>query len=133
MFGTASRYGAPVGAGARYRDVDVSARVEGASPHQLISILFEELLKAIDALVATEKSNERGRAGPQQSRALSILHGLEQGLDFDKGGEIAMSLGKIYREARRLIGQHSATDRLGQLQQARSMVADVASAWMSIG
>jgi flagellar protein FliS len=57
---------------------------------------------------------------------------LETGLDMDKGGEIALSLAKIYREARRLIGL-SGTGRDEALQQARTMLADVAGAWAAIG
>lgn len=129
MFGAPSRYGAATAA--RYRSVDVNARVEGASPHQLIMILFEELMKALDSLRAAEASGDRNRAAPLQSRALSILHGLETGLDMDKGGEIALSLAKIYREARRLIGIPGVY-RDESLQQARAMLADVAGAWASI-
>jgi flagellar protein FliS len=130
MFGAPSRYGAATAA--RYRTVDVNARVEGATPHQLIMILFEELMKALDSLRAAEAAGDRGRAAPLQSRSLSILHGLETGLDMDKGGEIALSLAKIYREARRLIGL-SGTSRDEALQQARTMLADVAGAWAAIG
>jgi flagellar protein FliS len=130
MFGAPSRYGAATAA--RYRAVDVNMRVEGASPHQLIVILFEELMKALDSLRAAEAVGDRGRAAPLQSRALSILHGLETGLDMEKGGEIALSLAKIYREARRLIAIPGA-GRDTALEQARAMLADVAGAWAAIG
>jgi flagellar protein FliS len=130
MFGAPSRYGGNTAA--RYRAVDVNARVEGASPHQLIVILFEELMKALDSLRAAEAAGDRCRAAPLQSRALSILHGLETGLDMEKGGEIAKSLAKIYREARRLIAIPGA-GRDTALEQARAMLSDVAGAWAAIG
>jgi flagellar secretion chaperone FliS len=130
MFGAPSRYGAATAA--RYRSVDVNMRVEGATPHQLITILFEELLKALDSLRAAEAAGDRNRAAPLQSRALSILHGLETGLDMQKGGEIALSLAKIYREARRLLGIQGTT-RDEALTQARVMLADIAGVWATIG
>ena len=37
---------------ARYQRVDVASRVEGATPHQLVAILYDELLKALDAMAA---------------------------------------------------------------------------------
>jgi flagellar protein FliS len=130
MFGAPSRYGAATAA--RYRTVDVNARVEGASPHQLIMILFEELMKALDSLRAADAAGDRSRAAPLQSRALSILHGLETGLDMDRGGEIAVSLAKIYREARRLVSLQGG-GRDEALTQARAMIGDVAGAWAAIG
>lgn len=117
---------------ARYRDIDVAARVEGASPHALIAILFDELLKALDTMTAATSSGDMARVNAAQARAMSLLHGLEGGLDFDKGGEIARSLGTIYREARRLVGVTGA-ERPAALAQAREMVADIAGAWTAIG
>lgn len=129
MFRAPSRYGAP---GARYRDVDVAARVEGASPHGLIMIMFEELLKGLDTLRAAERTGDAMRHAGVQARAVSILHGLETGLDYEKGGEIAANLGRIYREARRLVATPAGPDRPPALDQARAMVGDIAGAWASI-
>jgi flagellar protein FliS len=117
---------------ARYQDVDVAARVEGATPHALIAILLEELLKAIDTAAAADRSGDFARVSASRSRATSLLHGLEEGLDFDKGGEIAKSLATIYREARRLLGVMG-VDRQNALTQARTMIADIAGAWGAIG
>lgn len=130
MFGAPSRYGA---AGARYRDVDVAARVQGASPHGLIMIMFEELLKSLDTLRAAERTGDGLRHGAVQARAVSILHGLETGLDYEKGGEIAANLGRIYREARRLLTTPAGPDRQSALDSARTMLGDIAGAWASIG
>jgi flagellar protein FliS len=128
MFGASSR---PYGAGARYRDIEVAARVQGASPHGLVQIMFDELLKGLDTLAAAEKSS-MAWPGAVQSRALSLLHGLEATLDYPRGGEIAVSLGRIYREARRLVAT-TGTGRAEALTQARDMVGDIAGAWATIG
>lgn len=130
MFGAPSRYSAP---GARYRDIDVAARVEGASPHALVSIMFEELLKSLGVLEAAEAVHDLARRNAAQSRVVSLLHGLEGSLDFRAGGEIAENLGRIYREARRLLSDPPGIDRQSALAQARDMIATVAGAWDAIG
>ena len=130
MFGAPSRYAAP---GARYRDIDVAARVQGATPHGLVLIMFEELLKGIDTLQAAQAAHDAARANAAQARAISLLHGLESSLDYARGGEIAENLGRIYREARRLIGPTPGVDRQAALVQARDMLATVSSAWEAIG
>jgi flagellar protein FliS len=130
MFRTASPYG---GAGARYRNIDVSSRVEGASPHRLVVILFEELLGSIEAAQAADRQGNMPKRAERQNRALSILHALEASLDFEKGGEIAVGLSSIYREARRLITLGAREGQAEPVEQARGMLVDIAGAWESIG
>lgn len=132
MYRTASAF-AYGGAGARYRTVDMSSRLEGASPHRLVAILFEELLRAIETAQAADRQGDRGKRAERQARALSILHALEGSLDFEKGGEIATSLSSIYREGRRLISEGGRESRPELVEQARAMLAEIAGAWESIG
>lgn len=130
MFGAPSRYAAP---GARYRDIDVAARVEGATPHGLVTIMFDELLKGIGTLEAAESVHDFARRNAAQARVISLLHGLEAALDYKRGKEIAENLGRIYREARRLIANPPGIERHSALAQARDMIVTVSSAWDAIG
>ena len=118
---------------ARYLDVDVTSRVEGASPHRLIGILFEELDKSVDAMAAAQTRGDIGRVLSAQARALTILHGLETSLDFKRGGEIAPGLAAIYREARRLLRAGAQPSSPERTQRARNMLREIASAWSTIG
>jgi flagellar protein FliS len=118
---------------ARYQSVDISSRIEGATPHQLVQIMYEELLKALDAMAFATSRGDYVQRGERQSRVLAILTGLETSLDFDKGGQIAVDLVAIYREARRLV---IAGGREGNAQlviQAREMIAEISTAWEAIG
>lgn len=119
-------------ASARYQSVDLVSRIEGASPHQLVQVMYEELLKALDAMAVAARRGDYVQRGERQSRALAILTGLETSLDFDKGGDIATGLVAVYREARRLVvaaGRENDPDRI---QQARDMLFEISSAWESI-
>ena len=121
----------PAGAATRYRQVDVGSRVEGATPHELVVVLFDELLKAIDQMLHAIGADDTARRLQKQARAVSILHGLETALDFERGGEIAANLSLIYREARRLLAV-APDQREAGARQARAMIADIAGAWASI-
>src|SRR3546814_11918372 len=96
-------FGNSASASRRYAAIDTGSKVEGANPHQLVKILFDELLLAIDSSIVADKAGDRSKCSEKQARALSILHALESSLDFDKGGQVALGLAQIYREARRLI------------------------------
>lgn len=118
---------------ARYKSVDLSSRIEGATPHRLVQIMYEELLKTLDAMAFATSRGDYVQRGERQSRALAILTGLETSLDFDKGGQIARDLVAIYREARRLVvaGGREGDARL--VVQAREMIQEIAAAWEEIG
>ena len=117
---------------ARYQSVDISSRIEGATPHQLVQIMYEELLKALDAMAFATSRGDYVQRGQHQSKVLAVLTGLETSLDFDKGGQIAVDLVAIYRETRRLAiaGGREGDARL--VTQAREMIQEIASAWEAI-
>lgn len=118
---------------ARYRSVDLASRIEGASPHQLVVIMFEEAVKALEAMAAAADKGDYLQRGLRQSRALSIIHGLEGSLDHEQGGEIAAGLAAIYREARRLAIAGGRDNDPALIRQASAMLEEIASAWSAIG
>jgi len=117
---------------ARYQNVDLASRIEAASPHRLVAILLDELLKALDAMAAACRASDISQRGQRQSRAIAILYGLEGSLDFEKGGDVAASLAAIYREARRLVSAGGRDNDPTLVMKAREMVGEIASAWDAI-
>jgi flagellar protein FliS len=130
MYMAQARFGA---ARTRYQSVDLSSRIEGASPHGLVAILFEELMKALEAMAAAARHKDYGLRGTKQARALSILHGLEASLDFEQGGDIAQSLAAIYREARRLTIEAGRDNDPEKIARAKQILGEIASAWSELG
>ena len=66
MFVQRGQFGA---ARARYQRVDVTSRVEGANPHQLVAILYDELLQALDAMSVAATKKDYMQRGERQARA----------------------------------------------------------------
>jgi flagellar protein FliS len=129
MYVARGQFGA---AKARYTQVDVVSRVEGADPHALVGILYDELLKALDAMAAAAAKKDFGQRGDKQARALRLLSGLETSLDFESGGEIAAGLARIYREGRRLVVAAARENDVAKIGEAREMIAGIAEAWAQI-
>jgi flagellar protein FliS len=129
MYIAKGRFGA---ARARYQSVDVVSRVEGADPHRLVAILYDELLAALDAMAAAAARKEFGQRGERQARALRLLSGLETSLDFEQGGEIALGLARVYRESRRLILAAARENDVAKIDQARELLRGIADAWGQI-
>ncbi|MET0241799.1 MAG: flagellar protein FliS [Sphingobium sp.] len=129
MFGTQS-YANP---SRRYAAVDTGSRVEGANPHQLVKILFEETVQSIEATALALGTGDDHMAREKQTRALTLLHALESSLDFDRGGDVALSLCMIYREARSRLVASVPEKNVVKALSARDIVADIAEAWGQIG
>lgn len=117
----------------RYAAVHSGSRTEGATPHALVKILFDELLQALDAAALAERNGDRMKVSDKQARAMSILFALESSLDFDKGGDIALGLAQIYREARRLLLVGAKERSADPVDDAHAIVAEIAEAWTQIG
>jgi flagellar protein FliS len=120
----------------RYANADLGARVEAASPHQLVAVLFEELLNHLDTLAAGLSANgtlTRVAAIQRKGRIATIILGLEASLDHKQGGEIARGLATVYREARRLVTAGTMQHDPKPIIAAREMIAEIAGAWRQIG
>ena len=117
----------------RYAAVHSGSRTEGATPHALVKILFDELLLAMDASALAERQGDRAKVSDKQARAMSIIYALESSLDFDKGGDVATGLAQIYREARRLLLEGARDRAVEPVEQARAIIAEIADAWNQIG
>jgi flagellar protein FliS len=120
------------GARARYQTVDVSSQVEGASPHQLVGILFDQLMQAIDTMLAAQCAGNRAKMIERQSKASMILITLETTLDYQAGGDLAVNLALVYREGRRLIQLGGRTITPEPVEQAKAMLGEIVDAWRKI-
>jgi len=121
---------------ARYNTIDLASRVEGASPHQLIAVLYDELIKSLDTLAVGLSANgtlTRAAAIQRKSRANAILLSLEGCLDHAQGGELAQGLAAIYREGRRLIDAGVRSHDPKPIIQTREMISEISDAWARIG
>ena len=116
-----------------YRDVDLTSRIEGASPHRLVGIMFEELLNALAVTKVALRTGTGMAHADGARRAEAILVGLETSLDPKAGVEITKALAIVYREARRLLAEAVRTRGTEPLDTARRMIAEIATAWNAIG
>lgn len=108
-------------------------RVEGASPHELVSIMFEELLLQLDTAIKHAERDENAPMLEAKSKASAIVNALNESLDFERGGDTAVALGVVYREAADRLSKAKGPAAKDILQSIRQMIAEIFSAWQDIG
>ena len=115
-----------------YRQAEQDFLVEGSDGHGLVQLLFDELLVAIEETSISIELDDLAARSASSSKALSILYVLNSSLDFEKGGEVALSLEQLYGWSRRQLIEAIKENSRERLANIRTSIADIADAWASI-
>lgn len=115
-----------------YGSTAVYGGVESASPHRLVQMLMEGALqKMLTARLAMQQENIASK-GENISWAISIIDGLRDGLDIEKGGDIAANLDDLYLYmGRRLLEANLHTD-IARLDEVIGLMREIKSAWDAV-
>jgi flagellar secretion chaperone FliS len=124
-------YGRPnlLRAQSQYKSLELASRVEGASPHALVAILYEELLRSLDVLGAALRQGRDLAREPSAARARSILTALVASLDFDQGGGVAQTLAGVYQAMTMTLAEAIASGDGAKLTELRDGVATISESW----
>ena len=124
-------YGRPnlLRAQSQYKSLELASRVEGASPHALVGILYDELLRSLDVLGAALRQGRDIAREPSAVRARSILTALSASLDFDQGGGVAQTLAGVYRAMTLTLSEATTKGDAAKLAELRDGVATISESW----
>ncbi|WP_044041710.1 flagellar export chaperone FliS [Caballeronia insecticola] len=116
-----------------YARVGVQTGVMGASPHRLITMLYQGARQAIAQARMHMQQNNIGARGTAIGKAISIIEsGLQQALNKEAGGEIAGRLDALYTYmARRLLEANLKQDE-AMLVEVDNLLATLEEAWVGI-
>jgi flagellar protein FliS len=115
-----------------YRSIDVAGRTATGDPHALVSVMYEEVTRALGAVAGAMRSGDQALKSEKISRALTILFALESGLDYDKGGDISHTLANLYRGARKQIVAASLGDDPAPFLSVARNLGEIAAVWRQI-
>ena len=117
---------------ATYRQIDIAGRTAEADPHQLVELLYDELIHALRT-AAWAAEHRRGKVkGDKVTRATAILFALEAGLDFERGGDVAKTLAQLYTGARRTVIEASIGRDPAPFLQVAANLEEIAEAWRTV-
>lgn len=115
-----------------YEALSIASRIEAAGPHELVAILYQELIRALDVARAALVQNKSDALQRSRRRASSILVALDASLDFDQGGELARRLDQIYRSMQSELSKAADTKEPERFSTVRNGVAELLAAWSKI-
>jgi len=117
-----------------YANVGVNTAVESASPHKLVLMLYDALLKHMRIAKLHIERGETSKKAEAITKALNIIdQGLRLGLDLERGGTIAAQLLALYDySTQRLLHANVHNDRAA-LEEVIALIEPIRSAWAEIG
>ncbi|PKH24718.1 flagellar protein FliS [Enterobacterales bacterium CwR94] len=117
-----------------YAQVGLESGVMSASPHQLITLLFDG---AHSALVRAKIFMQQGDViakGEALSKAINIIdNGLKAGLDEENGGELATNLSALYTYMVRRLLQANLRNDEQAIDEVDALLLNIANAWKEVG
>jgi flagellar protein FliS len=117
---------------ATYRQIDIAGRTAEADPHQLVTLLYDELVHALRTLAWATEHRQFKVKSDKATRATAILFALEAGLDFEQGGDVARTLSRLYRGARQTVIEASIGRDPKPFLEVAANLEEIAQAWRSV-
>jgi flagellar protein FliS len=118
---------------AAYKRASIESSVDMADPHQLVTLLFEALQRAIGAAKLSMQAGDVPGKCKQIGNAISILEeGLIAPLDEEKGGEIASNLKAVYDFCTRQLVLANLKNDASKLDEVSRILEPVIAGWKQI-
>jgi flagellar protein FliS len=116
-----------------YKTIGLETSILGASPHKLVSLLFDALQQSLAAARGAILSGDISAKGRAIGKAVRILEeGLKAGLDANRGGEIAANLRAVYDICILRLTEGNLKNNVALIDEAISLIQPIADSWEQI-
>ncbi|MGZ8157549.1 MAG: flagellar export chaperone FliS [Methylobacter sp.] len=116
----------------KYAAVHTESVMEDASSHKLIQMLMNGFLMRVNAAKGGMERRDFQEKSIQISKASSIVGGLIDSVDSEKGGDIAANLLSLYEYIDTRLFQASAQNSIEILDEVQRLMREIQQAWDAI-
>lgn len=126
-------FGSSQSGASAYAAVGTETSVVGASPHELIVMLFDGAIVALKSAIQLMNAGDIPGKGHAISKAILIIDGgLRASLNKEAGGQIAVNLDSLYEYMSMQLLQANLKNRLELLHEVLTLLEDLRSSWNGI-
>jgi flagellar protein FliS len=117
-----------------YQRVSVETSVSGASPYQLVNLLFQGLLRHVGAARVSLARGDLAAKGEHITKAVRIIdEALKPALNSEAGGDIAANLSGLYGYCSLRLTQANLLNDEAALRDVLRVIEPLADGWKGIG
>jgi flagellar protein FliS len=130
---TASSFGRQQQFAGLYAQVGVHTGVSAATPHRLVSMLFEGFSEAVVQAKGAMRAGQVEAKGRHVTRAVRIIdEGLKAALNLNAGGPLAADLSDLYAYTTLRLTQANVRNDEKLLDECLQLIQPLHEAWLAI-
>ena len=115
-----------------YLNTRATSSVAGASPHKLISLLFDACQEKLAIAKGCMERRETKKKAEAIKKAIDIIVRLQASLDFDKGGKIAIQLDDLYTFCTNRLALANAINDTSMIDEVYKVINEIKSTWRGL-
>jgi flagellar protein FliS len=116
----------------QYNKINLHTSIESASPHRLIQMLIDGAMSKLAQAKGHMKASSIAQKGEDISMAISIIGGLRDSLDHEKGGSIANNLEDLYEYMTYRLMEANMKNDISLIDEVRDLLMEIKTAWDAI-
>jgi len=116
----------------QYQATSTQTGVVEASPHRLIQMLFEGALEKVAKAKGFMARREIEKKGQHISWAIKIIGGLQNSLNMEIGGELAVNLDNSYEYMAKILFEANIENSIGKLDEVTLLLSNIKEGWDGI-
>lgn len=117
----------------QYQHADLTIQAAAATPHQLVLMLFNGLMEELVRAKSHIAAKRYERKVQSINKCIDILNALTSALDYEKGGDLALSLANLYDYCVYRLYSASHTLAVEHLDEVESVLANLHQGWQKMG
>ncbi|MEZ5525456.1 MAG: flagellar export chaperone FliS [Pseudomonadales bacterium] len=116
----------------QYQRVNTQSSIDGASPHQLISMLINGALSRLASAKGCIERRDYAEKGVQLGKSIDIIGGLQSSLDMEAGGDVSANLDALYDYMIRRLSEASRQNDMTIVDEVINLLKDIKQGWDGI-
>jgi flagellar protein FliS len=116
-----------------YSNVALDSRVTGSNAHQLITLLYDGAVEALEQARMYIQSQQIGKKSLLLNKAIAIINeGLLASLNVEAGGELARNLAGLYDYMTMQLVKANQTNQVEPVIEVIRLLSELREAWLVI-
>ncbi|HEX4500509.1 MAG TPA: flagellar export chaperone FliS [Scandinavium sp.] len=117
----------------QYQQSDLAIQAAGANPHQLVLILFKGLMDELVRAKSHIAARRFERKVTSVNKCIDILNALTSALDFENGGELALTLANLYDYCVYRLYDASHKLSIESIEEVEKILSNIREGWEKMG